>query len=96
VDSTNQSLYATLRSSDAENILILVNLGSREINEYNLSLTDGPLAGEYQAVPLYGELAGSGEILPGPAANTRGGFDAYQPLPAVPPYSTVILQLHSR
>jgi alpha-amylase len=96
VEASNSALYSVLRSYGGENNLILVNLGSREISEYNLSLRDGPLAGEYQIELLYGDVHPDGEAISAPAANGRGGFDAYQPGLVLPPFSTVIVQLSSR
>jgi hypothetical protein len=52
-------------------------------------LDEGPLAGTYQASPLYG---GEAE-LPDLVANDQGGFDAYQPVAEIPGNGMVIIKL---
>ncbi len=89
VESGVDQVYALLRHSEDETLLVLINLGDEPVSDYNLSLSSGPLAGAYQAVTLLGEGDPAGFT-----ANSRGGLDAYQPLPTLPAGSTVILQLH--
>ncbi|MBC8330816.1 MAG: DUF3459 domain-containing protein [Anaerolineae bacterium] len=55
-DST--ALFAALRTTDAEQILVLVNLSDQPLSEFALSAEDSPLAaGEYQLESLLGNLA---------------------------------------
>lgn len=86
--TSNGRVYAALRYSGDEAILILINLSSKSQDDYNLSLAEGPLTGS--VMPQM--LMGTGE----PASleiNGSGGFEAYKPLPTLPPYSTTIIDL---
>lgn len=86
--TSNGRVYAALRYSGNEVILILINLSSKSQDDYNLSLAEGPLTGS--VMPQM--LMGTGE----PASleiNGSGGFEAYKPLPTLPPYSTTIIDL---
>lgn len=89
VESTNAALLAFLRFGDEETILVAINLGAQAVSDYQLSLAEGSLAGTYQATRLY---AGPAE-LPALAANGKGGFDSYRPLPEIPVGGVLILGL---
>jgi len=86
--TSNGRVYAALRHSDNETILVLINLSSKEQNDYALSLDEGPLAGSITPTLLMGE----GDIAV-PEPNADGGFDEYKPLAVLPPYSATIIQL---
>jgi len=90
VTASHPALYAMLRTTPDETVLVLVNLGEQPITAYDLSLARGSLHGPYQVVPLMGGDLGA------PLATTAtGGFDHYQPLPTLPPYGTTLFQLQS-
>jgi len=96
LQADQDSLFSFLRVSKDEKVLVLINLGSQPLEAYNLSLTQGPLAGEYQPVILY-----SSEPDPVPEmavinANAQGGLDPFQPLPELPAFSSYIIQLKSK
>jgi glycosidase len=88
IDSGNPAVIAFLRESRQEKILVVANLGKAAQTTYPLSLQKGDLTGNFRAAPLVGE--GTFENL---SANSQGGFDAYQPIPTLLPYQTLILQL---
>ncbi len=88
VDSTNGAVYAYLRYADDERLLVIANLSDRPVKDYKLSLSDGPLTGITRANVLFG----SGEAVV-PSVNTRGGFDAYTPLPELAPLTSIIINL---
>jgi alpha-amylase len=96
IDASQQSIYAVLRHYENDLVLVLINLGSTEISDYNLSLNQGPLSAQVSAVLLYGEETFNGAELTPPTSSPRGGFEAYQPLPVLPPFSTMIIQLQAR
>lgn len=83
VDSGDGEVLAFLRSSGIENLLVIINLGEDSASEVELALTEGPLAGTYQASLLYNGKA----ELPDLVANDKGGFDAHQPHPLNPAHS---------
>jgi alpha-amylase len=89
VDSGNDSVYAALRSTPNEQILVLANLGSKPVSDYGLSLESGPLAPGAQPVPLMG----TADQLAAPAMNARGGFTGYRPVATLPPRSSYFIQL---
>ncbi len=90
LDSKQAQLFTLLRASKGEILMVLLNLGKDPLDEYNLSLAEGPLSGRYQVASLLGE--GS---FPDLTANAQGGFDSYQPLPELAPGALVTLQLQS-
>jgi glycosidase len=89
VDSKDEHVLAFLRSSPEENVLVVINLGGESASDYDLTLEEGALLGNYQAILLYG---GEAELLQ-LAANAAGGFDSYQPAPEIPASGTIIIQL---
>jgi len=88
VASEDDGVYASLRSTDQEQILVLVNLGSKPVNEYQLSLESGPL--QPGARPAL--LLGQADLSAGPAVNATGGFAGYQPIAELPPQSSYVIQ----
>ena len=89
IDTDNHSLYSILRNNPEENVLVLINLGNESINNYQLSLESSNLKkGEYQLIPILGE----GDFL-SLTINSQGGFDEYRPIPEVPAFGVMVLQL---
>jgi alpha-amylase len=88
VSGSDPSIYATLRASQDEQLLVLVNLSAQPVQRPVLALKTGRLAGSYHVVPLLGD--GSFQDL---TANQGGGFDSYQPLALLPPNARLIFQL---
>jgi glycosidase len=85
----NNALYAILRVSQQEALLVLVNLSGSPVSSYALSVAQSSLAeGTCTPYPILGE----GEFAP-LTADASGGFSQYVPLPEIPPYATIILQL---
>jgi glycosidase len=88
VTSSQNVVYAILRASKEEQMLIIVNLASQPQDNVTLSLDSGPLKGAYRLLPVLGE----GDF-PNLEANASGGFDSYQPVPTLPANTRLILQL---
>jgi glycosidase len=88
IETNNPAVFAVLRSVEGEGVLALVNLSAEPIQDVELKLRSGPLAGAYALEPIYG--AGSFAEL---SANAQGGFDAYFPLAELPAFSRLLLQL---
>jgi len=84
----NQQIYALMRWTDEQKVLVLINLGAKPVSTPKLSLAEGQLKGTYKVSPLFGE--GQFSDL---TANPSGGFDDYIPLPELPPYTTLVLEL---
>lgn len=88
VKTVNSRVYAALRYTENEIMLVVINLSSQEQTDYALTLEEGPLSGEPTATLLMGE----GEIT-APTITESGGFTDYKPLSTLPPHSTIIIQL---
>jgi alpha-amylase len=88
IESGNKSVFASLRASKNEAVLILINMSSSPISDYSLKLETGPLTGEYSITPLLG-----GGVFTLPQINAANGFDQYIPLPEIPANGRLILQL---
>ncbi len=83
------SVYAFLRQSAQETVLVLVNLSNKADSGYVLSAEESTLSGSYTAEMLYGESeAGALEV------GANGAFSGYQPLLELPPFSTTIIRLN--
>lgn len=93
VEASDPALYTIVRASQAETILVLLNLKTEAVSDYSLTLSAGPLAAsrDVSAIPLLG----AGPFAP-LTANAAGGFDAYRPLPELPPQSLILLQLNPK
>jgi alpha-amylase len=92
VSSSNSGLFASLRVSSTEAMLILINLTNTPINNFSLSLDKSPLqSGKYLALPLLGQ---------GPVGDlnviSTGHFSNYGPIPSIPAYATVIIQFNPK
>ncbi len=87
VESDRMQVYSTLRSTENEILLIVVNLSGRPADDYSLSLEVGPFAPGAQPALLLGE----GELYT-PEINVAGGFFPYRPVEVIPPYGSVVLQ----
>lgn len=94
VAASQPSVLAFLRlsASPAEILLVIINLGAEPVSDYSLTLAEGPLQGSYQIAPVLAEMKLDG-LLENLPAGAAGGFEALRPLPALPAYSTLILQL---
>jgi len=88
-DSNSNKIVSYLRASQDETVLVLINIDDAPVSGYDLQLSLGPLSGQYTGTSL---LDNSATINP-LTANDKGGFDAYNPLNELPPYSVMIIQL---
>jgi hypothetical protein len=88
VESDPARVYAFLRSTENETLLVVINMSDDVMTEYTLNLESGPLAAEATAVLLFGE----GDVT-APTVNAAGGFNDYVPLAELPPFSTFVIDL---
>ncbi|HEX6269043.1 MAG TPA: alpha-amylase family glycosyl hydrolase [Anaerolineales bacterium] len=91
IETGHSAVYASLRVSQEETVLTLINLSSEPVSDYALNLEQGPLSGDYMLAPLLD--TGS---FTSPAITEQGGFENYEPLPQLPPYGQFILQLQPK
>jgi glycosidase len=84
-DTADYGLFAALRFSTEETVLVLINLTGAPIADYSLSLAASTLTqGTHGLSPLLG---------PDGAALTiaqNGGFTDFKPLAEIPPYTTIL------
>ncbi len=88
VETNSAYIYAFLRSDGDENILVIINFDDDPVDNYALTLDEGPLAEQAPPMVLFGDMD------PTPLTiNGTGGFDDYKPLPSLPAQSSYLLQL---
>lgn len=92
VDTGTRSVYAFLRSGEGETVLVVVNLSAKPVTDYRLSLADGPLSAAPQAALLLAMPGVAGQVN-APMPNAAGGFDGYVPLPELPAYGSLVIEL---
>jgi glycosidase len=89
VQTGHPSVFAMLRVSQEEAALVVVNLSQDAVSDYSLSAAASPMtAGDYRAAPMLGTDEPSTLTV-----DAQGGFSEYQPLPALPAQSYLVLQL---
>jgi glycosidase len=88
IETGNSTIFALLRNSGSESILIVVNLGDEPITDYALSLEESALTdGTSAPTSLFDETqAQSLEI-------TNGMFSDYKPFNEIAAYQTIIIKL---
>lgn len=85
--TSERRLYAFLRFTPDQTLMVLVNLSGEPIQDYRFCLSEGPLEAGTAHEILWGlEVAG-------PDLNGAGGFDSYQPLDELEAYTTYIIEL---
>ena len=88
ISSSDTGVYAVLRTSPSEKIMIIVNLTKAPISNYGLDFKDSILEdGSYQLQSLLDSAAAMELKVVG------NSFSSYKPLPVLTPYSTNIFLL---
>jgi glycosidase len=88
LETGNSAVFALLRNSGNENILIMVNLGKTAISDYKLSLGENTLPnGTMTLTSLFGTAQAE------PLEIVNGKFSKFKPLNELPPYQTYIFDL---
>ncbi len=88
VESSSRKLYSFVCHTTDEALLIVMNLSDDVVSDYTLTLAQGPFRSASEIEVLLGDSAVSV-----PDFNSDGGFDAYVPLPELPPFSTMVMKL---
>jgi glycosidase len=88
INSGHRSVFASLRLSREETVLVLVNMSPLPVKDYALTVQNSPLSGNYTVTPLlgYGES-------PALQVDEQGGFANYLPMLEIPANGRFILQL---
>jgi glycosidase len=89
LETGNPGVYAALRASADENILVVINLKDEPISDYQLRLSESVLPdGTFTPQSLFGTI----EALP--LVVSGGKFSEYQPVPELSPYQPYLLLLN--
>jgi alpha-amylase len=92
LSTLDQGLFACLRTTSDESILVVLNLTGSPIQDYQLSLDASTLPqGEYSAISLMGVT----DLAPLKVFD-NGVLRDYVPLREIPPYATIMLSLKSK
>ena len=91
IDTGSRRVYAFLRQNADETLLVLINFDDDPVVDYGLTLEAGSVSADTAITTLFG----TDSPLAAPAIDANGQFSAYQPLPELAPYSTLILQVGS-
>ncbi len=87
--ASNPGVFACLRTTSAEAILVVVNLTGTTLRDFRLSLDASPLsAGTYSAASLW-----DGRDLAAVTVLENGKIDEYTPGGELPPYATLLIRL---
>jgi alpha-amylase len=94
VQSSVPQVFSLLRASGGEAVLLLANISSEPVSDYQLELASGPLAGQVKATLLASEgISTVVDQFNTPNLNSSGGFSAYTPIKEIPPYSVLLIGL---
>jgi glycosidase len=85
--TSDRRIYAFLRSAENQILLVIINLSRSPIQDYRFCLADGPLTGD-SAKDILKQVN-----IEAPVINSSGGFESYQPLTVLDPYSIYIIEL---
>jgi glycosidase len=86
---SDPGIFASLRLTNNEKILVLVNLTNKAIGDYSISLSASSISsGKYQLTSLYGSDAAASLTV-----TSQGGFASLKPLSEIPAYAINIYQL---
>ena len=88
VESEAAQVYSILRSEGDDHVLVVVNLGAEPLQEYGLSLPEGPLSETYTVKSMLSE-----DLFAELVSSESGGFDNYLPIPSLPANARLVLNL---
>ena len=86
VESSSRAIYAYIRHSAEQTLLIVINLSGEAVSDFKLTLAESDLP---LSAPTL--IYGQGELA-APEFNSTGGFVAYKPFPQIEPYSLAVIQ----
>jgi len=88
IKCSDRGIYAALRESEKETILVLINMSKNPIADFTFSFEESSLAdGRYSGEPILGEVTINDLIV------TGGNSTDYQALISLEPFQTLMLQL---
>lgn len=94
IEVARRDLAVTLRWQGDHGALVIQNLGDRPADSPALALASGPLCGQPRASVIFQSDPGAGRfVAASPDITPAGGLSDYAPLPLVPPWTTVVVDL---
>jgi alpha-amylase len=88
VDTGNPKVFAMLRSTEKESVLVLINLDKEAVSSYKISISNSTLKGSYRPEALVG--AGTFSPL---NVTDQGSVTGYQPVSSLPGYANWVILL---
>lgn len=88
VETGSRGLYSFLHYTEDDVVLVVVNLTDETVSDYGLTAESSVLTGEL--IPEL--LVGQGTVT-APQRNESGGITAYQPVPELAPYASLVIKL---
>jgi glycosidase len=92
VETSSRKLFAALRRSADETLLILINTDDEPVSGFTLSLSADDLPPIGGVTVLFDSTGGLNAIT-APAIAADGGFSGYAPVAEMPPFATLVLRL---
>jgi glycosidase len=93
IDGGAPSVIGWLRATADDLVLTVVNVGSKPVTDYGLSLRDGPLCG-ITAAKVTGSIGEPASTqATAPAVTSKGGFDGYRPIASLGAKSGYVIEL---
>ncbi len=90
ISTGTNDLYAILRQSEDEAVIVLVNLSDSVIDKYSLTLKESELPeGSYSPQSLFEEV-----VLEYVSVTKDGAFYRYQPVSEIQPYVTILIKIY--
>lgn len=89
-ETGDPGVYAVLRVSSQQALLVVLNLRSEPVSDYRLSLDGSPLSGNFMPVSLLDEGL---DDLPRLEVSPEGAFKEYAPLAELPANAILVLEL---
>ncbi len=91
VQADNPAVYSALRVGPDQAVLLVANLGLKDIASVGLTLEKGPLMGRYRLTPIFG-VAQESQVI----ANSGGGFTLFDSIRGISALQAVIFLLEPR
>ena len=88
VESSHGAVFAFLRHTAGETLLVVVNTSDAAVSDYGLSLGSSALRGRHQAEELLHGAEASRLRL-----NGQGGFRGYEPVGSLAPHTGYVVHL---
>jgi hypothetical protein len=87
------AVYAFLARREGDQVAVVINLGDEAVTDYGLSLADGVVCAASPVSAAYADGIEDIGGLAAPEVDAAGGFSGWRPIPVLPAFSTLVLDL---